>query len=160
MTRPMTEADVLAAATARISRPSAERDAITALVHWRRVEQGGADVLSDEWYDAFQVVRDAADRLIEVDAYQVTEATSEQIVREHVEVFDLPGPLVGCPRCAASDGVPVTTIDEGDAWRCPSCGVVEAGYPGPFAPRESAALTEHEAGVDAFVSRPEFGGGL
>jgi hypothetical protein len=24
--------------------------------------------------------------------------------------------------------------------------------------RESAALTEHEAGVDAFVSRPEFGG--
>jgi hypothetical protein len=80
MTRPMTEADVLAAATARISRPSAERDAITALVHWRRVEQGGADVLSDEWYDAFQVVRDAADRLIEVDAYRVTEAASEAIV--------------------------------------------------------------------------------
>jgi hypothetical protein len=155
----MTEADVLAAAQARISRPSAERDAITALVHWRRIEHG-ANVDSDAWLDATASLRDAADRLIEVDAYQVTEATSEQIVREHVEVFDLPGPLVGCPRCAASDGVPVTTIDEGDAWRCPSCGVVEAGYPGPFAPRESAALTEHEAGVDAFVSRPEFGGGL
>jgi hypothetical protein len=80
MTRPMTEADVLAAAQARISRPSAERDALTALLHWRRTEES-TGYSNQEWWDATASLRDAADRLIEVDAYQVTEATSEQIVR-------------------------------------------------------------------------------
>jgi hypothetical protein len=82
VTRPMTEADILAAAQARISRPSAERDAITALVHWRRLELGGADIGDADWHDAMGRIRDAADRLIDIDAYRVAEAASEQIVRE------------------------------------------------------------------------------
>jgi hypothetical protein len=135
MNRPMTEADVLAAAQARISRPSAERDAITALLHWRRTEES-TGYSNQEWWDATASLRDAADRLIEVDAYQVTEAASEQIVRDHVEVFDLPGPLLNNRRDE------VARRDQEAAW---------ATY-------AESVLAEHEAGVDAFMSRPEFGG--
>jgi hypothetical protein len=133
MTRPLrTEADVLAAAQARLSRPSAERDAITALVHWRRTERGSADLFSDEWWDAYRPMRDAADRLIEVEAYRVTEAASVRIV-EDGPVYDLPcGHTVfdACEACTPDPDAEVFDI------------------PG----RESAALAEFEAGVDAKVA--------
>jgi hypothetical protein len=163
MTRPLrNEADVLAAAQARVSRPSAERDAITALVNWRRMEQGGVDFEALEWHSALGSVRDAADRLIEVEAYQVTEAASEQIVRDHVEVFDLPGPLLENRRDEVARRA--RRYDRCDEMCTTDCGHCKGNYSevrqARQAARVSVALTEHEAGVDAFVSRPEFGGGL
>jgi hypothetical protein len=82
MTRPLrNEADVLAAAQARISRPSAERDAITALVMAKaRALCDIPDVAPDFWV-AFAELRDAVTaHEEESDRLADTIATSEQIV--------------------------------------------------------------------------------
>jgi hypothetical protein len=239
MTRPMTEADVLAAAQARISRPSAERDVLAAVLHLRRLELGGVNISDDRWSGALLALRDAADRLIEVDAYQVAEAASEQIVREagmervsaatlasvnavlsqrvvdsgdpvydlpcghtvfdaceactpdpDAQVFDLPGPLLENRRAevarrrrevlaemtrqAQADGGYDESAEDVQAMRdhireqriarrydqCDEMCTTDCGHcKGNYAEvLQARALTTHEAGVDAFVSRPEFGG--
>jgi hypothetical protein len=79
---PRTLAEITEAAQERISRPNAEREAIRALIQFRRVELHGAspEPADPKWYGAIEDLRDAADRLDEVNAYQATEAVAERIV--------------------------------------------------------------------------------
>jgi hypothetical protein len=84
--------DLLGLGAQRIgNREQVKRDAVAALLNWRRIELGGASLDEPAWFEAIESLRDFADRLIEGDAYTVTLATSQAIVRERVEVFDLPG---------------------------------------------------------------------
>jgi hypothetical protein len=129
MTRPMTEADVLAAAQARL---------LSALVVTNARTLVSIPGVGPEFWAAYGNLRGAVQRLDD-ELLDATIATSEQIVRTG-PVYDLPcGHTVfdACEACTPDPDAQVFDI------------------PG----RESAALTEHEAGVDAFVSRPEFGGG-
>lgn len=57
----------------------AKRDALAALLHWRRTETSGHYADAD-WASAIESLRDAADRLIEGEAYRVAEFRSTQIV--------------------------------------------------------------------------------
>jgi hypothetical protein len=116
VTRPITPNDHMNAAIARLGLPTVATHLDTIVRNARTL----VDIPSvgPELWQALGALRGSVQALDESYQLAATIATSEQIVREHVEVFDLPGRT----------------------------------------PRESAALTEHEAGVDAFVSRPEFGG--
>jgi hypothetical protein len=128
MTRHMTQADVLAAAQARL---------LSALVVTNARTLVSIPGVGPEFWAAYGNLRGAVQRLDD-EVLASTIATSEQIVRTG-PVYDLPcGHTVfdACEACTPDPDVEVFDI------------------PG----RESAALTTHEAGVDAFVSRPEFGG--
>jgi hypothetical protein len=140
------------------------------------------DPESEAFWLAYQGMFDAV-RALDAMRLRDTIATSEQIVRDgpiydlpcghtvfdaceactpdpDAQVFDIPGPLVDNRRAEVARRA--HRYDQCDEVCTTDCGHCKGNYSevrqARQAARTSAALTEHEAGVDAFVSRPEFGG--
>jgi hypothetical protein len=153
MTRHMTQADVLAAAQARL---------LSALVVTNARTLVSIPGVGPEFWAAYGNLRGAVQRLDD-EVLTSTIATSEQIVRTG-PVYDLPCGHTVFDACEACTPDPDTNLSvtymPADQFAAVEAALDEPPTVIPALARaaESAALTEHEAGVDAFVSRPEFGG--
>jgi hypothetical protein len=178
MTRPMTQADVLAAAQARLSRPSAERDGYAALVVQNARTLINIPGVGPEFWAAYGNLRGAVQRLDD-EKLADTIAASEQIVLDgpvydlpcghtvfdaceactpdpDAVVFDIPGPLVENRRSEVARRESEGCTGASD---CGSLVHVHGCY-AEHTPREADFLDRWRADVAARADEFERGGSL